>query len=79
MYLILKQTSSAENVWSFYTEAGLLWTATTLDDALAKVDVLIETIPAASLRLVQQIDFDVVVTATPEPEPDPEPEPEPEP
>ena len=79
MYLILKQTNNSENVWSFYTDTnGTIWSATTLDAALTKVDELIETIPASSLRLVQEIDFEVTVTA-PTPEPDPEPEPEPEP
>ena len=66
MFLILILSNSTTNLWSFYTENGTLWTATTVEEATAKIDTLIATTPSASIRLVEQIEFDVAVTV-PEP------------
>ena len=66
MFLILILSNSTTNLWSFYTENGILWTATTVEEATAKIDTLIATPPSASIRLVEQIEFDVAVTV-PEP------------
>ena len=66
MFLILILSNSTTNLWSFYTENGILWTATTVEEATAKIDTLIATTPSASMRLVEQIEFDVAVTV-PEP------------
>ena len=66
MFLILILSNSTTNLWSFYTENGILWTATTVEEATAKIDTLISTTPSASIRLVEQIEFDVAVTV-PEP------------
>ena len=66
MFLILILSNSTTNRWSFYTENGILWTATTVEEATAKIDTLIATTPSASIRLVEQIEFDVAVTV-PEP------------
>ena len=62
MFLILILSNSTTNLWSFYTENGILWTATTVEEATAKIDTLIATTPSASMRLVEQIEFDVAVT-----------------
>ncbi len=62
MFLILILSNSTTNLWSFYTENGILWTATTVEEATAKIDTLISTTPSASIRLVEQIEFDVAVT-----------------
>ena len=62
MFLILILSNSTTNLWSFYTENGILWTATTVEEATAKIDTLIATTPSASIRLVEQIEFDVAVT-----------------
>ena len=62
MFLILILSNSTTNLWSFYTENGILWTATTVEEATAKIDTLIATAPSASIRLVEQIEFDVAVT-----------------
>ena len=62
MYRILILSNSTTNRWSFYTENGILWTATTVEEATAKIDTLISTTPSASIRLVEQIEFDVAVT-----------------
>ena len=62
MYRILILSNSTTNLWSFYTENGILWTATTVEEATAKIDTLIATTPSASIRLVEQIEFDVAVT-----------------
>ena len=66
MFLILILSNSTTNLWSFYTENGILWTATTVEEATAKIDTLIAATPSASIRLVEQIEFDVAVTV-PEP------------
>ena len=57
MYLILKQASNTENVWSFYTENGVLWTAATAQEAATKIESIMETSGVNSMRLIRQIDF----------------------
>ena len=62
MYRILKQINGTGNVWAFHTQDGAFWTTDDLDEAIAKIDTLIATTPSASIRLVEQIEFDVAVT-----------------
>ena len=73
MYYILKKAGTDDqNMWAYYTENGVWWSASTADAASTKVESLAKTIPVDSLRIVQNIDFTVDVVVTPEPEPEPE-------
>ena len=71
MYRILKQINGTGNVWAFHTQDGVFWTSDTLNTAIAEVRKLIDTSPALSVRLVQQVDLDIVLTAPPDPVPEP--------
>lgn len=82
MYCILKKTGTdSENLWSYYTEKGVVFTTDDLAVAAAKLQELLEIVPVGNLRLIEEMDVTVAVTAvdptppvTPEPEPETEPE-----
>ena len=72
MYRILKQINGTGNVWAFHTQDGAFWTTDDLDEAIATVHQLLDSSAVLTVRLVQQIELDVVVTAPEEPIPEPE-------
>lgn len=76
MYQILiKGADGTTNTWSYHvTSDGTTYSVDTVDEAKAELDKLVETKPASTLRLIQNIDFEVDITITVT-EPNPEPEP----
>lgn len=73
MYMILKQASNTENVWSFHTENGVLWNTNNVTEAITKIEHLMETSGVSSVRLVRNMQFSATVEVEPETPNDPDP------
>ena len=68
MYMILKQVSNTDNLWSFYTENGILWNTNAITEAIAKIEQLMENSGVGSVRLIRNMQFTASVAVADEPE-----------